>query len=111
MGNYYNLLDTLKGHFDNDAFINTVTEGDIFAVDLSKQTIFPLAHIIVNNSTIENNVIRFNVSILSMDIVEVRIVCALRLPQDYIYQLDSWGLYLDREICCDIFPTCSVLTS
>ena len=71
MGNYYNLLDTLKGHFDNDAFINTVTEGDIFAVDLSKQTIFPLAHIIVNNSTIENNVIRFNVSILCMDIVDI----------------------------------------
>ncbi len=67
MGNYYNLLDTLKNHFDNDAFINTVTEGDIFAVDLSKQTIFPLAHIIVNNSSIENNIIRFNVSILCME--------------------------------------------
>jgi hypothetical protein len=71
MGNYYNLLDTLKNHFDNDAFINTVTEGDIFAVDLSKQTIFPLAHIIVNNSSIENNIIRFNVSILCMDIVDI----------------------------------------
>ena len=71
MGNYYNLLDTLKNHFDNDAFINTVTEGDIFAVDLSKQTIFPLAHIIVNSSSIENNVIRFNVSILCMDIVDI----------------------------------------
>ena len=64
MGNYYHLLDTLKNHFDNDAFVNTVTEGDIFKVDLAKQTIFPLTHIIVNNSTIENNMIRFNVMTL-----------------------------------------------
>lgn len=71
MGNYYHLLDTLKNHFDNDAFVNTVTEGDIFKVDLAKQTIFPLTHIIVNNSTIENNIIRFNVSILAMDIVNI----------------------------------------
>ena len=71
MANYYHLLDTLKNHFDNDAFINTITEGDIFKVDLAKQTIFPLAHIIVNNSVIENNMIRFNVSILAMDIVNI----------------------------------------
>jgi hypothetical protein len=71
MANYYTLLDTLKNHFDNDPFINTVTEGDIFKVDLSKQTIFPLAHIITNSSAIENNVIRFNVSILCMDIVNI----------------------------------------
>ena len=71
MANYYHLLDTLKNHFDNDAFINTITEGDIFKVDLAKQTIFPLAHIIVNSSVIENNMIRFNVSILAMDIVNI----------------------------------------
>lgn len=71
MGNYYHLLDTLKNHFDNDAFVNTVTEGDIFKVDLAKQTIFPLTHIIVNSSVIENNMIRFNVSILAMDIVNI----------------------------------------
>jgi hypothetical protein len=51
--------------------INTVTEGDIFKVDLAKQTIFPLTHIIVNSSSIENNIIRFNVSILCMDIVDI----------------------------------------
>jgi hypothetical protein len=71
MANYYNILNTLKGHFDSDPFINTVTEGDIFAVDLAKQTIFPLVHIIVNNATFEANVIRFNISLLAMDLVDV----------------------------------------
>ena len=71
MANYYNLLETLKGHFDNDPIINTVTQGDIFQVDLAKQTIFPLVHIIVNSSSFENNVIRFNVSLLCMDVVDI----------------------------------------
>lgn len=71
MANYYNILNTLKSHFDNDPFINTVTEGDIFAVDLAKQTIFPLVHIIVNNATFEQNIIRFNISLLAMDIVDI----------------------------------------
>jgi hypothetical protein len=42
MTGYYNLLDKLKTHFDADVIVNTVTQGDIFKVDLSKQTIFPL---------------------------------------------------------------------
>jgi hypothetical protein len=51
--------------------VNTVTEGDIFKVDLAKQTIFPLAHIMVNTATFEGNVIRFNVSLIAMDIVDI----------------------------------------
>ena len=69
MANYYTVLDTLKTNLENDAFVNTVTQGDIFGVDLAKQTIFPLVHIIVNNATFESNIIRFNVSLMAMDIV------------------------------------------
>ena len=71
MANYYNILDTLKTNLQNDPFINTVTQGDIFSVDLAKQTIFPLAHIMVNSAVFENNIIRFNVSVLCMDAVNV----------------------------------------
>jgi len=69
MANYYTVLDTLKTNLESDPFVNTVTQGDIFAVDLAKQTIFPLVHIIVNNATFESNIIRFNVSLMAMDIV------------------------------------------
>ena len=54
----------------SDVNVNTVTTGDITRIDLAKQTMFPLSHIIVNNVTNEDSVLRFNLSILSMDIVD-----------------------------------------
>jgi len=69
--NYFDIIDKLKAHFDSDELVNTVTQGDIFEVDLSKQTIFPLVHLIVNTATFEENVIRYNISILAMDIVDI----------------------------------------
>jgi len=71
MTGYYNLLTKIKDHFDNDALVNTVTQGDIFEVDLNKQTIFPLVHIIVNSVQFVNNVQQANVSIMAMDIVDL----------------------------------------
>ena len=53
-----------------DLFVNTVTTGDIFKVDLNKQTIFPLSHIIVNSVTYAGPVLNYNISILCMDIVD-----------------------------------------
>jgi hypothetical protein len=71
MNGFYTIIDKLKAHLDADIFVNTVSEGDIFKVDLAKQTIFPLAHIMVNTATFEGNVIRFNVSLIAMDIVDI----------------------------------------
>tara|TARA_R100001480_G_scaffold19465_1_gene28925 strand:- start:1249 stop:1659 length:411 start_codon:yes stop_codon:yes gene_type:complete len=55
---------------DTDPIINTTTKGDIFKVDLSKQSIFPLCHIIVNDATLNENVISYSISIIAMDIVD-----------------------------------------
>lgn len=70
MTGYYNILTTIREQLEQDVFVNTVTEGDIFAVDLSKQTIFPLSHVMVNNVTRESSVLRFNVTVMCMDIVD-----------------------------------------
>ena len=67
---YYKLLDTLKAQLNATNLISTVTDGQISDVDLAKQTLFPLAHIIVNQATIEGKLQRFNVSILAMDILD-----------------------------------------
>ena len=69
--NYFNIIDKLKTHFDSDVLVNTVTQGNLFDIDLSKQTIFPLVHIIVNTASLESNVVRYNISILAMDIVDI----------------------------------------
>ena len=71
MKGFYTITEALQTHFNNDVLVNTVTEGDIFEVDLNKQTIFPLVHVMVNNATFETNVVRFNISLLAMDIVNI----------------------------------------
>jgi hypothetical protein len=50
--------------------VNTVTTGDIYDIDLSKQSIFPLSHIIINNVTADESILTFNVSVLAMDVVD-----------------------------------------
>jgi hypothetical protein len=70
MNGYYYVVNTIKDYLKNTDFINTVTIGDIFGVDLNKQTIFPLSHIIVNNATLNENTTSLNVSILFMDLVD-----------------------------------------
>jgi hypothetical protein len=70
MNGYYYIVNTLKTYLSNLGFINTITIGDIFNIDLTKQTIFPLAHIIVNNASLKENTMSLNVSILFMDIVD-----------------------------------------
>ena len=67
---FYLLTDTIKDTLLSDVNVNTVTTGDLTEVDLSKQTIFPLSHMIVNNVTSSENTLTFNISILSMDIVD-----------------------------------------
>ena len=69
--NYFDIIDKLKQHYENDSIVNLVTQGDIFDVDINKQNIFPLVHIIVNQATFEENVIRYNISILAMDVVDI----------------------------------------
>ena len=65
----YTIIEQIKNALIAEPFVNTVTEGDIFDVDLNKQTIFPLSHITINQATHQGNVISFNVTILMMDIV------------------------------------------
>jgi len=67
---YYEITQAIKTHLSNDLFVNTVTIGDIFKVDLNKQTIFPLSHIIINSATYLGSTWNYNISILCMDIVD-----------------------------------------
>jgi len=67
---YYQLTETIKEQLLQDININTVTTGDITNVNLNKQDIFPMGHIIVNSVTDEEQVLRFNITVLAMDIVD-----------------------------------------
>ena len=70
MTGYYTLIKTLKTHFENDYLVNTVTDGDIFEIDIAKQTIFPLVHTMVTQAQFESNIQRFTLTIFCMDIMD-----------------------------------------
>ena len=71
MRQFYNITKTIKDALEANSQVNVVTFGDIFDIDLNKQTIFPLAHIMVNSATIDQQVITMNISVVAMDIVDV----------------------------------------
>lgn len=70
MKGFYQISKAIKDQLDADAFVNTVTIGDIFNVDLNKQTIFPLSHIMINSATYNGKTFNYNISVLCMDIVD-----------------------------------------
>lgn len=70
MRQFYNITQTIKDTLEAHSQVNVVTFGDIFDVDLNKQTIFPLSHIMVNQATIEGQVVRINLSIMCMDVID-----------------------------------------
>jgi hypothetical protein len=70
MSTFYEITQAIKNKLQEDLFVNTVTTGDIFKVDLNKLTIFPLSHIIVNSVAYAGAVLNYNISILCMDIVD-----------------------------------------
>jgi len=70
MKGFYEISQAIKNQLDDDAFVNTVTIGDIFKIDLNKQTIFPLSHIMINSANYNGKTFNYNISVLCMDIVD-----------------------------------------
>ena len=81
----YKIIRQIKEALLEEPFVNTVTEGDIFEVDLSKQTMFPLSHIMINSATHQGNVISFNITVLLMDILN---------QKDELNKVDIWNTQL-----------------
>ena len=73
MQGFYQITQAIKDQLLADKNVNTVTSGDITRIDLSKQSMYPISHLIVNNVSNEGegNVLRFSMSVLAMDVVDV----------------------------------------
>lgn len=71
---FYQVTNILEDQLLLDVNCKTVTTGDISNVNLNKQDIFPLSHILINSVTQSDDngsgLYTFNISILSMDIVD-----------------------------------------
>ena len=71
MKGFYQVTQVIKDQLLADVNVNNVTTGDITRIDSYKQTMFPLSHIIVSNVGNEDNILRFSLSVLAMDVVNV----------------------------------------
>ena len=71
MNSFYNIIDKIKEVIVAEPFNNEITFGDIADIDLKKQSLFPLSHVMVNNSTINNNYVTFNITIFFIDLVDI----------------------------------------
>ncbi len=67
---FNNVIDTLKCVGEQHLNIHTVTTGDIFEIDLEKNTLYPLLHINPENVTVSVNTRTFNFQLFVMDLVE-----------------------------------------
>jgi len=70
MNTYFKVIEDIKTALSAEPFINKVSQGDIYEVDLSKKTLFPLAHLIIESIDIQTNRIQLSLSLLLMDIVD-----------------------------------------
>ena len=70
MQTFYNILDKIKTLLIADDFVNTVTKGMKVDIDNLKQTMFPVSHIQLNDTTLEGNTWRFNITTYHLDIVD-----------------------------------------
>jgi len=70
MKTYYDLIDNIYSYLNGNENVTTVTFGDIMEVDLSKQSIFPLSHINVNDVTFSDHIMTFGINVIVMDIVD-----------------------------------------
>ena len=68
---YYLIMSKLEEELLKSPYVKTVTFGDITQIDLRKQTIFPLSHIIMNNVVQSGQVLTYNMTILLMDIIDI----------------------------------------
>ena len=70
MNNLYQTLDELRDFIILSDFTNTVTFGEISDVDLSKLTIFPLVHLVIEEAIVDENTIDFTLNVVAADIVD-----------------------------------------
>lgn len=66
---YNNTVDTLKQLGSNHYQIQTTTTGDLWTLDLDKETMFPLMHINPVNAIASTHQMTLNFQIFVMDIV------------------------------------------
>ena len=66
----YQVLDKMKDKLRSSPNIQTVSFGDLFDIDLNKTDIFPIAHIGLGTTSIQEHKLEVGISLTLLDIVD-----------------------------------------
>jgi len=70
MTQVYDLLDKIRAELQNNTIVQSVTFGELSEKDLDKTTKYPLAHLVIQNGTINSNNVVFSMVIVLADVVD-----------------------------------------
>lgn len=70
MSGYFGITDAIRKAFSGTDRVNTITHGNLDLVDLSRQTIYPLVHVVSNGVTFGDKTTDYAFGITIMDIVD-----------------------------------------
>lgn len=66
----YQVLDKMKDKLRQSPNIQTVSFGDLFDIDLNKTDIYPIAHIGLGNTSIQEHKLEVGINLMLLDIVD-----------------------------------------
>ena len=100
---YNNCIDTLKSLGSEHEQIATTTTGDIWKIDLAKNTLFPLFHINPVNVSTGQSTLTFNFQLFVMDAVSEKENCTEANFQSADYLSNEQEVMSScLQICVDI---------
>ena len=70
MANFYNIIDRIKTEVDDISRFNTITFGQLDDIDLDRQEIYPLCHIVPQLVTIGSPTSLYQFTLHALDIVD-----------------------------------------
>jgi hypothetical protein len=70
MKQFYAVTTAIKEALEASPHVNVVRFGDVFDIDFEKQAMYPLSNVMVNQATISERVIKINLSVTCMDLVD-----------------------------------------
>lgn len=102
MRQFYDVSTKIKDLLYADPNVNTVTIGvDATEVDWEKQSIFPLSHIIVNDSTLNGSTIDMSFTVICMDIVDFNKNVAKEEPNPFYGNTDLHDIWNTQLSVCN----------
>ena len=78
----YKITKAIHDALKNDRDVNTVVIGDTDSVDMDKQTIFPLAHVLIQDMEFLHGFNRFSIVVSMMDLVDETKENITEIPAD-----------------------------